>query len=403
MSLRWKVHTPALEADVDITINEDNPLRIALLGGAKSGKLSIASRLSFGLIPDTYYPTRSTNPILFHYVANHNNSRSILDPTSDNFSRCIANIDDVELGPVLEHVKSIAKGDSHKKKIQAYKSDVHTDWMLKQRTEYYKCIENRSLVLANSEVPIPPQISPILIEFIDTPPFNPDQVVPFLEASLYMKLDPEILRNLANEPPKPVLTNPLLVASGAGEMNGFIDGYFFVYSAIPSYNPPLYDQMKREKVEVSRIQDNSFNLLETIKGALDEAWMEYNTFRKSWAQGQEGDIFLLKGAVRGFLGVGGKSKKMDTVSESDHSDSSGNFDPSDPLSPPPIWIICTHVDSELALPNLVENGKKLAKKWNCGYISVDCTSENGNVEEALALLIREIIERKRLQKLRLRK
>ena len=36
-------------------------------------------------------------------------------------------------------------------------------------------------------------VGPILVELIDTPSFNPQQVVPFLEASLYTNLDKEIL------------------------------------------------------------------------------------------------------------------------------------------------------------------------------------------------------------------
>ena len=85
-------------------------------------------------------------------------------------------------------------------------------------------------------------VGPILVELIDTPSFNPQQVVPFLEASLYTNLDKEILGNLANEPRKPVSTNPLLVASGASELNGNINGYFL--SIVQFQARHLRDMMK---------------------------------------------------------------------------------------------------------------------------------------------------------------
>lgn len=373
--------TPALHLDLSTPVNESRPLRIALLGGPKSGKLSIVARLSFDQVPDTYYPTHATSPELFQFVPRHSDLVAILDVAA-----AVPAVRECLLSPVL--FKALAKkgratngsggggngGGSGGIVLDAAAAGSR-DLLVKSSTDYYKLIADRKNALAT--------VSPILVEFIDTPAFNPDQVVPFLEASLYMKLDLETLRNLANEPPRPVLTNPLLVASGAGEMNGYIDGYFFVYLAIPLYTPPQYSEAPVQDAVVSTKRDTNLGLLLTIKETLDEAWAEYNSYRRGWAQGLEGDIFLIKGALRGFWG----KKSLPLHMGAGAGAGAGRNDS------PPIWVLCTHVGSPLALQKLVAEGKSLARKWGCGFVAVDSMEEDGEVEEALALMIREIVER----------
>ncbi|EMG48774.1 hypothetical protein G210_0610 [Candida maltosa Xu316] len=222
MTSYLKKDTKPVIHDIHTPQNYSNPLRLAFLGGSKSGKTSTISKLKLGNFPDTYYPTHQTNPILFNYNPSQE-AQHILKGT-------IPKTKDIVLSKTLQ---------SHE---------------FTPVNPIYKISNNN-------------QVSRILVEVIDTPSFNPHQVVPFLEASLHSDLGKEILRNLANEPRKPVSTNPLLVASGAGELNGNINGYFLVYSAIASYSPPGY-----EGVDETLDKDHSFNLLPIIKDALDEAW-----------------------------------------------------------------------------------------------------------------------------------
>ncbi|CAK7894144.1 hypothetical protein CAAN1_02S07228 [[Candida] anglica] len=418
MSHRWKGYTLASEADLAGPVNDAKPLRIALLGGPRSGKSSIAGRLSLGSISETYYPTGSTNPILFSYTPEPGASGSILDPSDNVFEVQPSN--KVVLSPVIEPIirKRLKRNlpGIGQYNIQPTISSS-SNLIIRNKTSVYSCIVPSEAIHATQENMRVPSasITPILVELIDTPPFNPDQVVPFLEESLYVQLDPHILRNLANEPRRPVSTNPLLVASGAGEMNGHIDGYFFVYSAIPSYEPPSYDESKSTNTDnninsgksyENCIQqqpgDTTFNLLLTIKGALDEAWKEYNTFRKSWEHGKEGDVFSFKGAFKNMWKdnrkIESEIKKFEQRQRSNQLHLVDNpIDPADPYCPPPIWLICTHADSELASPQLIEDGMKLAKSWRSGFVAVDSVSGN-NVDESLACIIREIVERRKMQK-----
>ncbi|ABN67561.2 predicted protein, partial [Scheffersomyces stipitis CBS 6054] len=343
-------------------LNDCAPVRIALLGGPRSGKTSTISKLTADTFNDTYYPTHSINPVLFHYKASSFLPRLILDETEpENSLSYFSKQSRVLLSPVLYQT-------------------------------YLKSNKKKTDISHNSEIAyIPPQTTPVLVELIDTPSFNPQQVVPFLEASIYHKLDKDILRNLANEPRKPVSTNPLLVASGASELNGNIDGYFFVYSAVPSYNPPSYE----ETIDPIRIErDETFKLLSIMKGALDEAWKEYNSFKKRWNLGKEHDIFSFKNAMKSIW----KDKNIHDVANLREQLSKevhlydNSVDPADPDCPPPIWIICTHTKSQLASPKLISNGKKVSKFWKCGFVAID--NEDNNVDEVLALMLREIVERK---------
>ena len=216
-------------------------------------------------------------------------------------------------------------------------------------------------------------VGPILVELIDTPSFNPQQVVPFLEASLYTNLDKEILGNLANEPRKPVSTNPLLVASGASELNGNINGYFL--SIVQFQARHLRDMMKIFQTLPAITRSVYYRLSK----ALEDAWQEYNEYIRKKNAEKEQDLFSFKVALRNLLKEpSSNNSDKKGVETKDYS--------------PPIWILCTHKDSNLASPKLIEQRKQLACEWNCGFLAMDNLEDN--IDILLTLMIRDIIERK---------
>lgn len=367
--------------DVATALNSELPVRIALLGGPKAGKSSVVSKLTLGQYRDTYYPTHLVMPILFSYSPATPLARAILDEHDTKHSLAfLSAVSAVCLSPVIYQAYSkTLKQDKHG---PSAKNDVYQTFLHESATY------------------VPPQVSPMLVELVDTPAYNPTMVVPFLEASLYRKLDRDVLHRLADEPRRPVLTNPLLVASGASEMNGAIDGYFFVYSAVPTSSPPAYDSAVAELTEL--LQESTLTLLPSIKETLDEAWREYNLFRTRWELGKESDIFSLKTALKNMFrdsSLAGTDAQRRTARSWLHNRQlpANPQDPADPNCPPPMWILCTHANSPLVSPTLVETGKKLAKSWKCGFAAIDCDEE---VDAALALMIREIVERRKLRRKR---
>lgn len=398
----------------DSPINDKDPIRIAFLGGPKCGKSAVISKLTSGSFSDTYYPLRSTLPILFEYSPATEKSVRLLDQSCPketlNWAMSQSNI---VLSPVVYQAlvdgssKAVASPPTHSGSDSSNilaANDVYASFRMVPEEGSHK------------------KITPILTELIDTPSFNPNQIVPFLEASLYIKLGRDTLHNLADEPRRPVNTNPLLVASGAGEMNGAVDGYFFVYTAVPSVNPPGYDEIiqlnSTSSADISPCssaesyndngtlhslvihqdaQAKSFNLLPIMKEALGEAWREYYTYKMRWYQGEERDVFSFKSALKNMWTDGDHSGQTQPISRLKLLETP--MDPSDPASPPPIWIICTNVDLPLASPRLISDGKRLAQLWKCGFIALDV---NDDVEESLALMIRDLVERKKIQKNRKR-
>lgn len=394
---------------VQAPINDDKPIRIALLGGARSGKTSIISKLTLGSFRDTYYPTQQTQPILFHYLPQLPLARSILNENDMKHTLLfVSERPKLVLSPVIYQALSKITPDKPFDG-QLDKGDV----IVKSSNELYTTYH-----IPGDKDQIP-KVSPILVELIDTVAFNPDQVVPFLEASLYVKLDKDILRKLADEPRRPVSTNPLLVASGASELNGSIDGYFFVYSAIPSYTPPSYADIEPTSSTSTTSSasslssqhlnlkcDTSFSLLSIMKQTLDEAWKEYYTYKTRWEQGKESDIFNFKTALKNFW-----KERTNAQVEAQRVETRANLtklklldnlvDPADPSCPPPVWVICTHTKSPLASPKLIEDGERLAKFWKCGFVPLDV--DDDTTDEALSLIIREILERLKLRAKRKRR
>ena len=268
---------------------------------------------------------------------------------------------------------------------------------------------------------IPPSYAPIPIDIIDTPGFNPQMVVPFLEVSLFRNLDKSILRGLANEPRQPVSTRTLLVASGASELNGKIDGYILVYSAVPEllhYNlslPPEYEGDGDETDHLPKEKETSapppapststesilggFPILSNIRACILDAWAEYVNYKEAWEEGKEDDIYSL---LHNFKNIW-KSQESESSKNSKIKDLRSfkttlpeiDLNPASPTSPPPCIIVCTHVDEPLASPVLIKKGRDLATQWNCGFVGVN-NIEDYNVDVALSMIIKEIVEKEKL-------
>lgn len=390
-------------------VNGKDPVRLAFLGGPRTGKTATILKLSCGTYRDTYYPLRKTTPVLFTYAPQSVELKLILDQHhSKKFLEHALARDDLILSPVI-----------YDSLLKASMKNLPTTGAMNENANFVHARNEIYATSRDNETDIA-EITPILAELIDTPAFNSNQFIPFLEASLHARLGKDVLRNLADTPRQPVNTEPLLVASGAGEMNGAIDGYFLLYSAIPTSEPPGYDEVISQESAPSPNSsaesldtynsdgtlrsasfgasktDTTFSLLPIIKGGLEEAWREYHTYRTRWDQGKEKDIFSLKLAFRTMFE--NKNSFKDNVPQNKLLNTSLN--PADPLCPPPIWIICTHKDLPLASPKLINDGKKLAQLWRCGFLAVDLTQD---IEQILPLVIREVIERRNLQKLRKRR
>ncbi|KAG5419455.1 hypothetical protein I9W82_003222 [Candida metapsilosis] len=327
-------------------LNLSNPIRLAFLGGARAGKSSIISKLILGNFRETYYPTTTLNPNLFNYEPSSEVAKDILR------GKELVSNSHLQLPPNIEENKVAA----------AAAAAAASSKSIFKKNQYY--ISSAS------------GTTPILVELIDTPSYNPDKTVPYLEASLYTNLDKDVLHNLANEPRRPVSTSPLLVASGASELNGDVNGYFFVYSAIPSFAPPGYGE---SDVGGGLPKNHTFNLLPSMKTTLDEAWDEYISFKENWKRGQEADVFSFKNALKSFWKANDSSVQVE--SSTDVKSKS-----------PPIWIVCTHVKSDLASSQLIAKGKELSKEWKCGFIAIDCLND---IDEVLSLMIRDIIQGKK--------
>lgn len=358
-------------------INDTEPVRIACLGGPRTGKTAFILKLAEGTFRDTYYPLRKTIPILFTYSATDFYLRVFLSEANPKESlQASLACTDLLLSPVISD--SLVRASVRKPTPTAL-AEKGVAVIANKYYASYRDAESGEL-----------KVTPILCELIDTPAFNTSQFVPFLEASLYAKLSKDILRNLADEPRQPVNTEPLLVASGAGELNGTVDGYFFFYSAVPSVQPPNYGE---EPSTQNAPLQTSLSFFPAMKAGLDEAWSEYYTYRTRWEQGKEKDMFSLKSALLNVFDRTGQLKQDIPKGKL----LATSLDPANPQCPPPIWIICTHKNLPLASPKLVNDGKELAQQWRCGFVALDVTED---VDVMISLMVREVSERKALQKQR---
>lgn len=383
---------------------EDKPLKFVLLGGPCVGKSTFANNLHSQYFRETYYPTHRSTILLFPFQPQESISRALLDEAGGlEGKRVISKDTGVLLSPTI---------------FQSY--NKHTNEGRKRRNSSSTKLKNGYYSYKYTDLSspdyVPPQISPIQVELIDTPPFKPDLVVPFLEVSLYRNLDERDLHNLANEPRRPVSTNPLLVASGASDLDGKVDGYIFMYSAVPTYNPPSYDEVLEDSPPASNEgddpdqmfigtvksneSDTSLSVLEIMRGALLDAWKEYRNYQSKWKKGSEGDVYSLVYGIKQLWKTKSAESERKKIEElrkiSSHLDEI-DIDAGSPEAPPPMLVVCTHAHHEGRSEKLMQEGKELAQKWKSSFIMLD--NDTGyNVEETLALMIREIVEREKLQK-----
>lgn len=357
-------------SSVTIPRNSSVPLRIAILGAPRTGKTSIINKIVTGNYSDTYYPLRKTTPILFTYRPENSGLKCIIDPYKSKEALSFAAANKIILSPIIElglkkcHIDGESNGPNG-----------HALSISKNSTYHVYSV-------ANSKENV---ITPILTELIDTPGFEARKSVPFLEVSLHAKLAKADLRNLANDAghTQTVNAEPLLVASGAAELNGAIDGYILVYSAVPPAALPSYDYDSQSSELPT---DSSLDALYHIKEGLVEAWCEYQAYKARSLNNAESDIFSLKTAFKNMF---------DTRERRDNSFSTTletiPSDPYDKLSLPPIIIVCTHKSLPLASPKLIKEGEKLARTWKSDFIAVDITE---NVNTILDFMVRELVERR---------
>ncbi|ODV84710.1 hypothetical protein CANARDRAFT_28859 [[Candida] arabinofermentans NRRL YB-2248] len=248
----------------------------------------------------------------------------------------------------------------------------------------------------------PPVTTPILLELIDTPGVIEDDLIPFLERSLDCKLSSDVLRNLTNDLDGADISGnrarvkPLIVGSGISDLNSSVDGYFLCYSCIPETSmdsqPPAYDDdiiQKKDNNNNSEYNE-SLKILIALKSAITEAWREYSVYHESWNNGKEHDVFSFNHSIKNLW------KKDKDKNQSYGNDNNNSFISKDSFYTPPMIIIATHSDHELASPLLIEQGRELAKSWNIGFVECSCAFEEWeNVEESIGFMIRETIEAKK--------
>lgn len=451
---------------------EQRPIRLAVLGAESTGKTSLVSRLTLNIVHEAHYPTRDQTNWLFDYIPHSKLAKTILDGQAhERLLRRTPNSQLLEpifksplvspnvlLSPLvfqafIDNFTAIKTQSKHKttsnnffmKNLDLKKttsgggsSDSLHDRNLQVRYASPAPVSNGKGATKGTalhqpvhqshddenSVPknyIPPSYAPIPIDIIDTPGFNPQMVVPFLEVSLFRNLDKSILRGLANEPRQPVSTRTLLVASGASELNGKIDGYILVYSAVPEllhYNlslPPEYEGDGDETDHLPKEKETSapppapststesilggFPILSNIRACILDAWAEYVNYKEAWEEGKEDDIYSL---LHNFKNIW-KSQESESSKNSKIKDLRSfkttlpeiDLNPASPTSPPPCIIVCTHVDEPLASPVLIKKGRDLATQWNCGFVGVN-NIEDYNVDVALSMIIKEIVEKEKL-------
>lgn len=432
----------------------EKPIRLAVVGGSSTGKTSFISRLTVDIVHEVHYPTRKQTNWLFTFTPHTDLARALLDEKSHErwlyqsnqikVPYCIFTMpqigDSILMSPLV--YQSYIQEYSVLKKVLKHTSRYEKDGNVHTENQFYDYLEpcydhvrrssnllrrpnlnfinpdqvySANIKSSKQYLPsnyTPPSYTPISIDIIDMPGFKPEMIVPFLEVSLFASLDKDILKGLAHEPRRPVSTTSLLVASGAGELNGRIDGYIFVYSAVPELNrpdPPSYDDIVGDKLlkcsrkipddqTYSHAQDGGFSLLPVIRNCFLEAWQEFRDYQRRWDQGQEGDIYSLMYSMRQlWKSEYERKEKLKKLRSFNNKLSKLDLNPESPNSPPPMLIICTHCLDPLHSPVLIEWGKELATEWQSGFVALDSLYDY-NTEIAMSMIIREIIEKDKLMK-----
>ncbi|CCF59485.1 hypothetical protein KAFR_0H00760 [Kazachstania africana CBS 2517] len=422
-------------------MSDQRPIRLAVLGGESTGKTSFVSRLTLNIVHEVHYPTRDQTNWLFDYKPHSKLAKTILDDQAhERLSRRtpgsqalepIFKSPSVSANVLLSPLVFQSFMDNYTQVKTQFKTKSSPNYLLKNLEIKMSNdpVNNNSQSLAkyvkstarssstdlgrkfedNSSVNIPenyipPSYQPIPIDIIDTSAFKPELVVPFLEVSLFRNLDKNILRGLADEPRRPVSTTSLLVASGASELNGKIDGYILVYSAIPEIShhalasPPSYND-NVNNTEVTPTDGGGFSILSKIRACILDAWTEFRNYQNGWEQGKEDDIYSIlhnfKSIWRSPEAEAAKMNKVKNLRSYRTTLDSIDLDPSSPNSPPPCIIVCTHINEDLSSPLLVDMGRELATSWNCGFVGVN-NIDDFNVDVAMSLIVKEIVEKDKL-------
>ncbi|GMM28460.1 hypothetical protein DAMA08_011760 [Martiniozyma asiatica (nom. inval.)] len=435
----------------------NKPLRFAILGPHKSSKSSFISIIANQMSLANYYPTIQNSPILLQFQPKDITSRAILDihvTLKDLDEIGVLNNEKIQLNDIL--LRRIDKEGLSRAKNQLITTNSESIKILTNE-HYdldYSCpdlfeIEEFSPVnsfssplnntigispfnsisknfvnfgmstLASQLSPVNsneefktgkysklnykvPIATPILVELIDTPGIQKDDLIPFLERSLDCKLSKDVLNNLANE----YNTNfrsrvkPLITGSGISDLNAAVDGYLLTYSCIPEYEqtevaPPTYGSSST----TSNSENEVIEVLESLYISICEAWKEWTNYHMNWEIGKEYDELSISSSLKQMF-----KKKESTKEVKDYKDLSPEekkkvfkyLEKTHDAQRPPIVIACTHIDSQLAAPVLIEKGKKLAKEWGCTFVEVSCAYDSDqwvNVDETLSLLVRETIEK----------
>lgn len=456
----------------------NKPLRFAVLGPHRSSKSAFVSIIANQISLANYYPTIQNSPILLQFQPKRETTRSILDIniSLDELDQ-IGLLHDEKFIISEDLLKKInIRSIKTKKKIHNLQSsqerkqfieDLHsTDKILKLTNNYYDLdytktdmFDDESFSPINSfHSPIasfsvgqsfgnsfansagmkfpkmssikkdqdtefddkykPPVTTPILIELIDTPGVQRDDLIPFLERSLDSRLSRDVLSNLANE----YNTNyrsrvkPLITGSGISDLNAGVNGYLLFYSCIPETDdidslPPAYENVINDtNLKLSAKNEQPIEVLKCLYISIRDAWREYNSYQNDWEESKEYDNLSLTSSIKQLWKDKDKLKDSKSSSTAMNNSSSNNSsfsnrnnkiknkektDGLDSKQTPPVVVVCTHIDSPQAAPLLIQHGRELAKEWGCTFVQMSCAyneDEWANVEEALAVAIREVVE-----------
>lgn len=436
------------------------PLRFAILGSHKSSKSSFVSIISNQISLPNYYPTIQNSPILVQFQPKRFSSRAILDvhvtPKNLNEMNLLGNdsivmdqnlmkridLEGLKQAKLKNSNAPIYSNDESSQILNLTNNHYDLDYSVWDMfdNEYFKPVNsfsNQAPAISTIDTskfkshrgilpkPMhfnpdrsthkfkykPPVSTPILIELIDTPGIQQDDLIPFLERSLDCRLSKDVLNNLAND----YNTNfrsrvtPLITGSGISDLNASINGYLLCYSCVPESElsnvpPPIYG----EKEDSISNQINSIDNIEVLKSlyfSIFEAWKEWTTYQVNWEIGKEYDSLSLATSIKQIW----KKKELPMMEMKDLNELAPEerkrlekfLERSDIAKRPPIVIACTHIDSPYASPLLIEKGKQIANEWGCSFVQMSCSYDSEdwcNVEEAMALLVREAsdIEIKRM-------
>lgn len=416
----------------------NKPLRLALLGPHSSSKTAILSIVSDEKSPINYYPTTQNSPMLNQMIIKSPKARALLDiyATADNleeigvlgnheFSLPERVLHAVEQQEDLSVSGKDTKGYGTTAAVLKYtSSNYDLDYTVApkdlpwttdsptSRSPMASFSYGSSCGASNNMTPLagrlvseplsattsphynPPVATPLLVELIDTPGVQREELIPFLEKGLDSKLASDVLQNLLNEASSENRSSvrPLITGSGMSDLNAAMDGYLFCYSCVPESSdtaaPPSYDAAMSDGLPMAS-DFEALEILRALYNSIVDAWKMYLNYHRGWEMGQEFDVYSLNYSFQHLW------KKMAIQNSAKVDDATLELRAKKVM--PPILVVCTHIDHELASPVLMEEGRKFAKEIGAGFVEVSCEFDNWrNVEEAFSVIIRDRIEQKRL-------